>query len=355
MSLPTSKGPTSTWLCPEPGDRERLLDLDGRMRRSRATAMVVLSIALLACGPWVGWWPISLPFVLAAGWWLLDKQVPRVERPEWLIAGGWLLSALGIFAGTMLTGGMDSPAKSWILIPALSLPGRFPKRGVYAGVAFCLALLGVEAATDLSHVAAAPQEIIFPVALLIAALAMSMALRSAEIQHRSEAVIDQLTGMLNRKALQARTVELELQSRVTGQPVGLIVCDIDNFKAVNDDHGHATGDAVLSGFAYRIRKELRAYDLAYRLGGEEFVVLLPGAALDATEDLAERLRAATEATPIESVPVTSSFGVAVSGADGLEFDSLFAQADEALYRAKEGGRNRVVCAAEAAAHGLVRA
>src|SRR5207302_5657354 len=111
----------------------------------------------------------------------------------------------------------------------------------------------------------------------------------AEIQHRNESVLDQLTGMLNRKALAARAAELEQQSRLTGQPVGLIVCDIDRFKRVNDDHGHAAGDAVLQGFAYRVRKELRAYDLAYRLGGEEFVVLVPGASLVEAEELAERL------------------------------------------------------------------
>jgi diguanylate cyclase (GGDEF)-like protein len=168
-----------------------------------------------------------------------------------------------------------------------------------------------------------------------------MALHNAEIDHRNEAVIDQLTGMLNRKALESRTVELHMQSRVSGHPVGLIVCDIDHFKLVNDDYGHAVGDAVLKDVAYRIRKELRAYDLAYRLGGEEFVVLLPGAGLDQTRDMAERLRAAIEAEPTEGIEVTASFGVAVSGSAGLDFADLFEHADEALYRAKAGGRNCV--------------
>jgi diguanylate cyclase (GGDEF)-like protein len=191
------------------------------------------------------------------------------------------------------------------------------------------------------EIADEPQLFLFPTGLIFAAVALSMALRSAEIDHRKEAVIDQLTGMLNRKALESRTIELELQSKITGQPIGLIVCDIDHFKRVNDVHGHAMGDAVLRDVAYRIRKELRAYDLAYRLGGEEFVVLLPGASDVMTLELAERLRASIENAPVESVPVTASFGVAVSGETGLDFERLFADADGAMYCAKADGRNRV--------------
>jgi diguanylate cyclase (GGDEF)-like protein len=342
MSSSTADAHASSWLCPEPGDRERLLEMNERLHRSRGIAMLFLGLALIVCGPWVGWWTLAVLAGLVAIWAVLDRRIPRAAKPEYLMAVGWVMSTLGIFLGTMLTGAADSPAKSWLLIPALSLPARFHKRGLYAGVGFCLVLLLIETVVvDPAHIEAAPQEVIFPAALIAAALALTMALRSAELQHRSDAVIDQLTGMLNRKALEARTVELEVQSRMTGQPVGLIVCDIDHFKAVNDGHGHATGDAVLKGFAYRIRKELRAYDLAYRLGGEEFVVLLPGASLDATEELAARLRDAAESEAVDGVTVTASFGVAASGSAGMDFDALFAAADEALYRAKAGGRNSV--------------
>lgn len=342
MSQSTADAQTSSWLCPEPGDRERLLDMNERLRHSRGIAMLFLGLALVVCGPWVGWWTIALLAGLIAIWRVIDARIPHVRRPEYLTAAGWVMSTLAIFLGTMLTGAADSPAKAWLLVPALSLPARFHKRGLYAGLAFCLLLLVIETVVaDPAGMKAAPQEVIFPAALIVAALALTMALRNAELQHRSDAVIDQLTGMLNRKAMQARSVELEVQSRMTGQPVGLIVCDIDNFKNVNDERGHATGDTVLTGFAYRIRKELRAYDLAYRLGGEEFVVLLPGASLQATEELAERLRDATAGETINGVSVTASFGVAASGSEGMEFDALFAEADGALYRAKASGRNCV--------------
>jgi diguanylate cyclase (GGDEF)-like protein len=253
-----------------------------------------------------------------------------------------MLSALVIVAGTLLTGGANSPAKSWLLIPALALPTRFNRRGVNVGVTILILLLAADTiGADPTEVAKAPQLFVFPAALILAGVAMTMALRQAEIQHRNEAVIDQLTGMLNRKALESRTSELEQQSRIASQPVGLIVADIDHFKKVNDYHGHAMGDAVLRDVAYRIRAELRAYDLAYRLGGEEFVVLLPGASESMAAEMAERLRLAVEAEPVGGISVTMSFGVATSGDEGFAFDSLFAQADEALYRAKASGRNRV--------------
>jgi diguanylate cyclase (GGDEF)-like protein len=261
------------------------------------------------------------------------------------MALAWLASMLAIAGGVLLTGGADSPAKSWLLVPALALPARFHARGLYAGVAITLlTLVGVTAVADWDMVADSPQLLIFPAALLGAALAMSMALRNAEIEHRNESVLDQLTGMLNRKALESRTVELEMQSRQSGRPIGLIVCDIDNFKRVNDEHGHSMGDAVLKDVAYRIRKELRAYDLAYRLGGEEFVVLVPGADRDDAAELAERLRRVIDTEAVEHLPVTASFGVAASDHRGLDFEALFKAADQELYSAKAAGRNRVCVA-----------
>ena len=336
-----------SWLCPEPEDRERLIDMDARLKKARTVAMVFLGVGLLAAGPWVGWWTVFVLIGVFLAWRVLDGAKSHARKPEWLIAGGWFVSVAAIASGILLTGAANSPAKSWLVVPALSLPARFRTKGIIAGVAICLLVLAVVTiGAEPDEVRDAPQLFIFPAALIAAAIAISMALHDAEIEHRSEAVLDQLTGMLNRKALETRTVELEVQSRISRQPVGLIVCDIDRFKAVNDRHGHAAGDAVLRDVAYRIRKELRAYDLAYRLGGEEFVVLLPGADLDRTSDMAERLRAATATEPCAGVEVTASFGVAASGADGLDFSRLFEQADGALYRAKEDGRNRVATAGE---------
>jgi diguanylate cyclase (GGDEF)-like protein len=123
--------------------------------------------------------------------------------------------------------------------------------------------------------------------------------------------------------------------------VAVIVADVDSFKAINDQHGHAVGDVVLRELAYRIRAELRAYDLAYRLGGEEFLILLPGADADDAAEIASRLRSVVQDTKFCGLSVTISLGVGVSR-DGLfDYDDVFEAADQALYIAKHAGRNCV--------------
>jgi diguanylate cyclase (GGDEF)-like protein len=163
----------------------------------------------------------------------------------------------------------------------------------------------------------------------------------SDLEHRSSSVIDPLTGMLNRNALQTRIAELVQQAAILREPVALIIGDLDNFKAINDGHGHAAGDAVLKDVAYRMRKSLRAYDLAYRLGGEEFLIVLPGADGRQAAEVAETLRHAIADDPIAGLLVTISFGVSASDPGEFEYDAVFAEADIALYRSKQDGRNRV--------------
>ena len=151
----------------------------------------------------------------------------------------------------------------------------------------------------------------------------------SDVEHRGEAVIDPLTGMLNRKALMNRASELAQQSTVTGEPVGLILGDLDRFKQINDSLGHAAGDAVLTDVAYLLRKRLRAFDLLYRVGGEEFLVLLPGADTRTSARIAEDLRRTVQSETVgDGTNVTISFGVAAS-ARGARFDyaHVFAAAD----------------------------
>jgi diguanylate cyclase (GGDEF)-like protein len=164
---------------------------------------------------------------------------------------------------------------------------------------------------------------------------------NSDLEHRSTSVIDPLTGMLNRNALQTRVAELTQQAAILREPVALVVGDLDDFKAVNDGYGHAAGDAVLKDVAYRMRKTLRAYDLAYRLGGEEFVIVLPGADGEHAAAVAESLRRAIADDPIAGLLVTISFGVSASAPGEFQYDEVFAEADLALYRSKQEGRNRV--------------
>ena len=141
-----------------------------------------------------------------------------------------------------------------------------------------------------------------PLALILAIAVLSTALMESDMHHRGEAVIDALTGMLNRKALMNRVSELAQQSEVTGEPVGMILGDLDQLQKVNDSQGHAAGDAALTDVAYLLRKQLRAFDLAYRIGGEEFLILLPGADTRECAELAEGLRRASRQAPSETTP-----------------------------------------------------
>ena len=164
------------------------------------------------------------------------------------------------------------------------------------------------------------------------------------------AVVDALTGLHNRRYL-----ETHLASLITGavdkrRPVSLMVLDIDHFKAVNDTFGHDAGDQVLKVFAGRVRKVVRNADLFCRMGGEEFVVVMPDTRLEIAQRIAERVRATVERDlfAIEAgsrqIPVTVSIGLSERGSD-VTGDGLFRRADQALYRSKSEGRNRVSAAA----------
>jgi diguanylate cyclase (GGDEF)-like protein len=163
-----------------------------------------------------------------------------------------------------------------------------------------------------------------------------------------QAVTDELTGLFNRRRFQeAMATEVERSKRF-GQPVGLVLLDLDDFKAVNDTYGHQQGDLVLREVARVLRETSREIDEPARYGGEELAVVLPGTDLEGAYNLAERVRAGIEelALPLLDgdgvLRVTASFGVATLPGSADDMRELVAAADEALYRAKRAGKNRTV-------------
>ncbi|HXG62367.1 MAG TPA: GGDEF domain-containing protein [Planctomycetota bacterium] len=175
---------------------------------------------------------------------------------------------------------------------------------------------------------------------------LGLALKTPDLYTR--AVQDGLTGLWTKRhfALEARQA-IEAARRY-GEPLSLIMVDVDHFKKVNDTHGHVTGDRVLQGVAEILRKKVRGGS-AFRYGGEEMAVLLPKADLAAAARAAERLRAAVEARKIAGIRVTASFGVAQWDPSMADPAAFVERADQALYRAKEAGRNRVETAPAGAA------
>jgi diguanylate cyclase (GGDEF)-like protein len=333
-----------TWLCRDDFDRERMLDMEERVRPVRRRTFAILAIAITIVAPWLGWWPLLFLIPAGLGFAAADALMPKLARPENLMFAAWIAGEVTIAGAVALEGGPRVAALSWLAIPVITLSSRFSMRGVVAGVGIASALvLAVSFGVDAHSVLHEPELVIAPLALILCVAVLSTPLMRSDIQHRSDAVIDQLTGMLNRKALSVRLLELAQQSEITGEPIGVIVADVDRFKDINDTCGHSVGDAVLRDIDYALRKQLRAFDLAYRLGGEEFLILVPGSDLDRTVELAERLREGVAAGELsDGVAVTMSLGVAASAQrERFDYPAVFARADAALYRAKRAGRNRV--------------
>lgn len=158
---------------------------------------------------------------------------------------------------------------------------------------------------------------------------------------RHQAMTDPLTGLGNRRWLNERAAEEMARAERSGEPLSIIVADLDRFKGINDGHGHETGDRVLVAAGEIVRTCLRPYDLAARIGGEEFCILLPRTTLDEAESIGERLRttlAATTIPPLRQGRMTASFGLCAAGI-GDRLPDMLLRADFALYEAKRDGRN----------------
>lgn len=175
--------------------------------------------------------------------------------------------------------------------------------------------------------------------------ALSLALNQSRLarSHRQDALTDPLTGLMNRRALFTNVGAVPLD-RFTG----VLLFDLDHFKVVNDRYGHATGDEVLRRFALVMRQCLRTTDIAARLGGEEFAAVLPRSTAERAHQVAERIRKSLADLVVETdlgdMQCTVSVGIAFPTGVGRMFEQVLGDADKALYRAKNSGRNRVASA-----------
>jgi len=323
--------------------RERLLDMEIRLRPYRFACFAILALALVSVGAEIGWWWIVPLLAGLGGFAVADRFMHNSDHPALWVATAWGILPLLLADAVAVTGGAASPVLMWLALPALTLGARFEPRGIALGTAYIVVLLlVVTVGLDPAAAAENQQNVVAAIALVLSTVILSGALVESDRAHRRRSTLDPLTGLFNRNALEQRLGELD------GQPTGekglshaLLLCDLDHFKRVNDQLGHATGDAVLRDVADTMRAVLRAGDSIYRVGGEEILIVLPGATRDNATSVAERLRREVRERRPGGVVVTISIGVAVSTTGPLDTDELVGEADAALYLAKAGGRDQV--------------
>jgi len=350
--LPT--GGRHRWLVRSVVQRDQLLAVTrgftpGRLRFVNLTLLV----AVLLLVPEIGWAPAA---IMAAHAILLDPALRRSQRTltDQMRGGETAVLIEAVLSMVFIVGAIiaaDKPALyllPLILVPAFPATAAYPNLASWLlmglGATFCL---GAGLIVDAGAIADNPLIVTMPIGLLSSVLLIGATVGRSAVDHRAAAIIDPLTGLLNRAALDLRLPEISDTALSRDTPVTVLVGDLDHFKAINDELGHSVGDDVLIGAAERIRDEVRVADALYRVGGEEFVVLLAATQVGAGFDVAERIRDAIQREPINGVPVTISIGVATAAGDAFRYTEVFGRADAALLEAKTAGRNRVTVAPRA--------
>jgi diguanylate cyclase (GGDEF)-like protein len=344
------------WLRGSAADQARYADMRQALRRPQHLGSAVAG-AMLVAAFWYGPGMIVLVLVGAATMAMGVVRHRRSRQPEHVTAVTFAALELNLVTGVLLTGGASSPLLPLVVVPVLAQAVCYRPQVLIAAVGAIAAMLApaVLLAPALPPAVEAPPLLHLTVfaSLVVSVALIGSHLASADLQSRDEAVADPMTGLLNRLTLSSRFAAAQRLAAGTGQSIGVVMCDVDHFKRINDTHGHDRGDEVLVELASRLRASLRATDVAYRVGGEEFVLLLPGRDIGDAVLVAERVRHAVAATPLAGLPVTVSAGVTSVREDAATLSEVLRQADRALYAAKAAGRNRVLSADDVVAAPVV--
>ncbi len=292
-----------------------------------------------------------LPSALAGGAliWFIACQMPAFAEPgNNRVILSCIIIAIYTFLTSMELRRERRRALRWIAVSAPILHGT-----VFLSPIAVILLWSGEASTDGWFAVFALQTLLYVVGTAFVVVVMANERTTA--QYKTAAMTDPLTGLFNRRAFFAAANSMIARQMRKRKPVSVLAFDLDKFKSINDRFGHAVGDETLRLFAATASANMRQSDVIGRLGGEEFVAILPGNAEEAVL-VAERVRAAFEVAGVEiggqKIGATVSIGVAEAAPPLAEFGALLARADAALYRAKHSGRNRVVTDKETADDGL---
>lgn len=321
------------------GDSARIVEMNRAMQGTMRSVLVVIAATAVLfrdLGP---------TFVAAACAPLIfhipSRRLRTAEAIDRWAAIFFATCHLTIVVTASASGGVSSPVVFFASVAGLISTAYFPSKTIWqvAPLATTVAVLIVALITsDIDQTGS----FTFAVAAIINGSLPRHAsdLVGLELAYRDRATVDSLTGCLNRRSLDRHLNELAAQAQRRHAPVGALVIDIDHFKGINDRHGHARGDQVLEDFADAVRAELRQFELFFRIGGEEFLILLPGIDASRLEQVAERVLRSIRTVHIGTESVTASIGIAWFEADE-PFVDVIARADCELYRAKAAGRNRV--------------
>ena len=265
--------------------------MEARIGPARTLMFACLGLGLVSGVPWFGWW-ILVPLVWVIVFYLLlTPWIARSPRPEYPVAVSVVHAQVMLGLCVALTGGPHSPAIPMLLLGVVTLPARFTGRGVVVGVVMTVVvLLAATVGVDPSGYADNPTFVNASLGTLGGLAAISYVLMRSEREQRSDVILDPLTGLLNRKALMDRFVEIAEQAKVLGGSVSLDrLATWTASRRSTTSSGHERGDSALQGMPPTpSRQNMRSFELVYRMGGEEFLILLPGAGLDDALEVAER-------------------------------------------------------------------
>ncbi len=313
-----------------------------------ANALLFLSFAVTWTGARVFDGRKVLPMYLVAGpvAWLIMAHLPTFTDAldlRFLLASGIITTYTWLTAYEFWRGRSEPLVSRWPAIFMLFAHGalfllRTPLAAVLPWSPATSEVIGSVWMTVLSF-----EALLFTIA--IAFILLAMAKERTEYRHKTAAMVDPLTGIANRRSFLADGNELTKRNAATPCPAAVLLLDLDHFKSINDRFGHAIGDRVLQVFADTAKAHIRSGDILGRLGGEEFAAVLYNVGREKAVALAERVRSAfaEAANEVDGRPVgaTVSIGIVVNQDAPLDVPELLGQADQALYYAKERGRNRV--------------
>lgn len=347
ISVSRCRARARRWLSGSSTDRVRFAEVTSRLRRAPALGVAV-GLCIAAAAPVYGWPLLVLAALGMATLLVVQLRDRRAPVPEVALAWGFALLQLNVVASVLLSGGAASALLTLTLVPLLTLATTF--RAAVAASAAALTAVGVVVACAAERLLLTPAppapvwlELLAYSVVLVCVVHATHHLASSDRAARGAAALDPLTGLYNRRAVEQHFAELCSQV-VPGGGVGVVALDVDHFKHVNDEHGHPRGDAVLREVARRAVAAVPSSGRVYRTGGEEFLVLLPGAGTAVCAAVAEEVRRAVRREPVCGLAVTVSAGVCSTPSAEADLGELTAMADAALYRAKAAGRDRVCCA-----------